>query len=327
MINSIPVEIQLLILLHLPVNKHLANAPWTSEDMVFVQKHMQAAVDREEVVFKDWIHMPPFYRAACFSQKQFWNDSAHMYTATVIRYALLHGVIPVRMPRNSLNNNVNSDKQYNNIYAWAAERGVVDVVNLLLLCGVQTSEVYIDITPNANTELDPEIDGNAPLDLACWSRHSKAADVLLKDPEIDPNPAGGNWESQQVHRHNRNMLHAASEGHEDVVQLPVSDSKWDIEESGDMDDATCGGYLVTNGRARASWKKSACLRQACNEGNLVAVQLLLSITDVDINAYDVCSEGIIYSPLREARKNGHTDVVEYLLKDPRLDMDSVANKE
>ncbi|KAI8824677.1 hypothetical protein BJ741DRAFT_671806 [Chytriomyces cf. hyalinus JEL632] len=118
----------------------------------------------------------------------------------------------------------------------------------------------------------------------------------MQDPKADPN----DWESQQIQRHNQNMLAASLEGQEDVVQLPLSDSKWDFEESGDPCDAECGAP--------------------------VAVQLLLSITDVDINAYEV-SEGTVSSPLREARKNGHTDVVEYLLKDPRLDLHSIANKQ
>ncbi|KAJ3249601.1 hypothetical protein HDU77_007687 [Chytriomyces hyalinus] len=331
MINSIPVEIQQLILIHLPVDKHLANAPWILEDMVFVQQHMQAAVDRKEVVFKDWIHMPPFYRAACLSQETFWEHDTYEFTGTGIGYAVFHGLIPVRVPRNSLPSNYSSGNQFKNIYAWAAARGVVDVVALLLLCDVQTSEVYIDITPsspNANPDSDPAIDGNAVLDLACWSGNTKETTALLQDPKVDPNDAvGGNRASQQVQRHNKNMLAASSDGHEDVVQIPVSESTWDLDKDGDVDNSTCVGYLVTNGRARATWKNSGCLRQACNEGHLVAVQLLLSITDVDINAYEVTGEGTISSPLREAQKNGHTDVVEYLLKDPRLDMDSIANKD
>ncbi|KAI8831782.1 ankyrin repeat-containing domain protein [Chytriomyces cf. hyalinus JEL632] len=392
MITSIPTEIQQLVLIKLPVDKNLVNAPWISEDAAFVQQHVQAAVDRKELEFSDWMSMPPFYRAACLSQDKFWRyptiyETPREHVECAIRCAVMHRIITANAPSNPSFSNIFLNNKLKNILVWAAARGAVDAVRLLLRCGINTSDAYMDISPsilNAYPAFDPSIDSSAPLVLACLYGHSKVAELLLQDPRVDPNAVG------MVH-----LLPAAENGHEDVVRLLLSEPRRDGDESEALVKASYAGHvrivdlLLKDGRAEASWENSICLReacrqghlavvqllltstdadinayeissdwlnegtghedvvqlllsdskwdieesgdtlclrQACTEGHLVAVQLLLSITDVDINAYEV-SDGNVLSALREARKKGHTDVVEYLLKDPRLDMDSIANKE
>ncbi|KAJ3224257.1 hypothetical protein HDU81_008652 [Chytriomyces hyalinus] len=332
MITSIPVEIQKLILIHLPVDKNMANAPWISEDMVFVQQHMRAAVDRKEVVFKDWMHMPPFYRAACLSQEKFWrnltiHEAPREYVEDAIRLVVIYRIITSIGPRNFMFNN-----QSTNIFAWAAERGA-------------TREAYMGISPsilNAYPAFDPSMDHSEPLVLACSGGHRKVAKLLLKDPRVDPNAVGEvlvgrDCEFHSVECRNKHLLAAARHGHEDVVRLLLSEPRRDGDESEALVMAACAGQahiislLVKDGRANASWENSSCLREACRRGHLAVVRLLLTSSDADINAYDVATdwfnEGKVSSPLLEAQRNGHTAVVEYLLKDARLDMDKQVVKE
>ncbi|KAI8831526.1 hypothetical protein BJ741DRAFT_319710 [Chytriomyces cf. hyalinus JEL632] len=140
-----------------------------------------------------------------------------------------------------------------------------------------------------------------------------------------------------VKRHNRHLLSAARNGHQDVARLLLSDPRRDGDESAALVKASYAGHicivdlLLKDRRFKGSWENSACLREACRQGHLAVAQLLLSITDADINAYEIptgwLNAGTVSSPFREAQHSGHTDVLEYLLKDPRLDMDSIANKQ
>ncbi|KAJ3244544.1 hypothetical protein HDU77_009838 [Chytriomyces hyalinus] len=346
MMPSVPVEIQQLILIRLPVDKKLVHAPWISEDMAFVQKHMQAAVDRSEVVFKHWMHMPPIYRAACLSLEIFWANAV-VWGATparvgnAVKLAVIHKIITSSAPQLChWHYPLCQDGPLMNVLIWAAANGAVDAVRLLLQCGIQTSEAFMGVAPsilNANLAFDPTIDSNSPLFYACSGGHSKVVELLLQDPRVDPNAALKQSIVFEEHteRRNRHLLAAARNGHEDVVRLLLSDKRRDGEESEALVEASQEGHarvvdlLLKDGRARASWQNSACLRQACRRGHLAVVELLLTRTDADINAYEVETWwdelNTASSPLRDARKSGATDVVEYLVNDARLDLSSIAN--
>ncbi|KAJ3247362.1 hypothetical protein HDU77_008618 [Chytriomyces hyalinus] len=350
MITSIPTEIQQLVLIKLPIDKNLANAPWLLEDAAFVQQHIRAAVDRKELEFSDWMSMPPFYRAACLSQEKFWRyptiyETPREYVECAIRFAVIHRIITANARSNPSFSNVFLNNELTNILGWAAARGAVDAVRLLLRCGINTSEAYMDISPsilNAYPAFDPSMDSSAPLVLACMYGHSKVAEVLLQDARVDPNAVGMvfvamDCDFQMVERRNRHLLAAARRGHEDVVRLLLSEPRRDGDESEALIEASSAGHirivdlLLKDGRAEASWENSSCLREACRRGHLDVVQLLLTSTNADINAYEIScgwlNDGTVSSPLREAQRSEQTDVLEYLLKDTRLDMDSIANKQ
>ncbi|KAI8841942.1 hypothetical protein BJ741DRAFT_575003 [Chytriomyces cf. hyalinus JEL632] len=104
MITSIPVEIQQLVLIKLPVDKNLVNAPCLSEDMAFVQLHMHTAVDRNEAVFSDWMHMPPLHQAASLSQELYWRNP-------IRKLGVIHGLITASVPQPSSYNHINTDAQ------------------------------------------------------------------------------------------------------------------------------------------------------------------------------------------------------------------------
>ncbi|KAJ3390039.1 hypothetical protein HDU80_011363 [Chytriomyces hyalinus] len=304
MMPSVPVETQELILIRLPVDKKLVHAPWISEDMAFVLKHMQAAVNRSEAVFKHWMHMPPIYRAACLSLEIFWANSV-VWGATparvgnAVKLAVIHKIITSSAPQLChWHYPLCQDGPLMDVLIWAAANGTVDAVRLLL---------------------------------------HKVVELLLQDPRVDPNTAVKQSIVYEEHteRRNRHLLAAARNGHEDVVRLLLSDKRRGGEESEALVEASQEGHarvvdlLLKDGRARASWQNSACLRQACRRGYLAVVQLLLASTDADINAYEVETWWDVLntasSPLRDARKNGDTDVVEYLMNDARLDLSSIAN--
>ncbi|KAI8830695.1 hypothetical protein BJ741DRAFT_619216 [Chytriomyces cf. hyalinus JEL632] len=161
------------------------------------------------------------------------------------------------------------------------------------------------------------------------------AKALLLDPRIDPNTVGMALSNEgcvfyRVKSRNRYLLAAARGGHEDVVRLLLSEPRRGGDESAALFEAASAGRAhIISLRAKGSWQNSACLRQACKEGHLATVQLLLSNTDADINAYEIRTDPWdkgMSSPLYEAQKNGRMGVVEYLLKDPRLDLNCAANK-
>ncbi|KAI8831548.1 ankyrin repeat-containing domain protein [Chytriomyces cf. hyalinus JEL632] len=346
MITSIPIEIQQLILIQLPVDKNLAKAPWISKDMAFVQKHIQATIDRREVVFKHWMHMPPIYRAACLSLEIFWANSV-VWGATparvgnAVKVAVIHEIITSSAPQHChWHQPLCQDGPSMNVLIWAAANGAVGAVRLLLHCGIQTSEAFMGIAPsilNSNIAFDPAVESNSPLFYACSGGHSNVVELLLQDPRVDPNAVVNQKVGFEEHteRRNRPLLAAARNGHKNIVRLLLSDKRRDGEESEALVEASQEGHasvvdlLVKDGRARASWQNSACLRQACRRGHLAVVKLLLTTTDADINAYEVGTWwdelNTASSPFRDARKNGDTDVVDYLVSAARLDLNSIAN--
>ncbi|KAI8828371.1 hypothetical protein BJ741DRAFT_653680 [Chytriomyces cf. hyalinus JEL632] len=233
MITSIPTEIQQLVLIKLPVSTRT----WPMHRGS--QKMRHSPVNREEVEFRDWMHMPLCYRAACLSQDSRAVLAPCELVESTIRFAVMHGILTASVPRNSPNNNFISDNQLTNILSWAAERGAVDAVRLLLRCGIHTSEEYMHIPPsilNAYPAFDPSIDNSAPLALAC-----------------------------------QHLLSAARNGHEDVVRLLLSDPRRDGDESAALVKASYAGHirivdlLLKDGRAKGSWENSACLREACRQ--------------------------------------------------------------
>ncbi|KAI8840805.1 hypothetical protein BJ741DRAFT_662064 [Chytriomyces cf. hyalinus JEL632] len=303
MTTIIPVEIQQLILIHLPVEKILANAPWTSEDMVFVLRHMQAAVD------------PP-----------------RELVESTIRFAVIHRSLTASVPQNSSPVNFTSDTQPKNALAWAAASGAADAVGLLLHCGLQTNEAYMDIALsilNANLAFDPSIDNSAPTVLACQCGRSKVAEVLLQDPHI--------------------CLLLARNGHKDVVRLLLPEPRRYGEESAALVEASKRGHarigelLVKDGRAKGSWENSShnnftsnnrltnVLAWAAASGAVDTVGLLLrcgiqtcepfmDITPAILNANPAFDPSIDNcAPLALACQYGHSIIAEAVLQDPRID--------
>ncbi|KAI8840690.1 hypothetical protein BJ741DRAFT_575590 [Chytriomyces cf. hyalinus JEL632] len=278
MINYIPVEIQQHILIHLPVDKNLVKPPWISEDMLFVMRHMQAAVDRDEVDFM----------ASCLSLKVFWTFpsiwiSSRECVESSIKLAVLHRVITYSVPQRYDYNVKLREFMTVNVFIWAAAHGAIDATN----------EPFMGIAPsilNANLAFDPAIEFNAALLIAGSSGERNMVELLLQDPRVDPNATfmqSVDWEHQPkfIEQRNRVLLAAARLGRDHIVRLLLS-----------LVEASKEGLV--HGRTQL-----VCV--SMRDGHLAVVKLLLTRTDADINAHEMVEEDM--SSIEDSDDNDNDD--------------------
>ncbi|KAI2732957.1 hypothetical protein DTO013E5_10234 [Penicillium roqueforti] len=170
-----------------------------------------------------------------------------------------------------------------------------------------------------------------PLYHAVERQNYLVAERFVKNPELDPNVLGSfRWTP---------LGHAARDGNVDMVKLLLQRNDIQINAVRPGEDSPlwlavkCGrtkvvGLLLKQGKrldinSRNNKDGQSALSAAAGSGYLHIVKLILEDSRTDLNAVDKSGK----SSMWHADSNGHHQVVEEFLKDPRLcvDLKSIAS--
>jgi ankyrin repeat protein len=199
---------------------------------------------------------------------------------------------------------------------------------------VSTALLALSTTPdpNSKTDRDPRLKGCTPILLASFYNSLAVLKLLLLDDDANPNSRDSKWIRPPI-------SWAAKQGHTEIVQTLLADSRMDVnlqDKTGDTALMICADHqptmlvtLLLNGQAdpritnRHGWTplSRAARDFNCDMGLLLARHVRL-ILDGD-DSVKHCQHVFFYAAVR-----GHADVVEYLVKffgeklDPNADGES-----
>ncbi|KAJ3226443.1 hypothetical protein HDU81_007323 [Chytriomyces hyalinus] len=200
----------------------------------------------------------------------------------------------------------------------AASQGNADIVHLmagavgnvaaLLLAALHGQWNVVQVLL-AENNFDPSHNDNYALKKAAERGHTRVVELLLQTDGVDPT-AGDNYA----------LLWSVWNGHADVVKLLLAHPAVNpnmITEHDLIGRAVEKQYddvlevLIEDGRCNVTRDNSAAFRQAVEDGNVEGVVLLLRHADTDPNADN-------HFALKKASELGYIEIVERLLKDPRV---------
>jgi ankyrin repeat protein len=185
---------------------------------------------------------------------------------------------------------------------------------------VSTALLALSTTPdpNSKTDRDPRLKGCTPILLASFYNSLAVLKLLLLDDDANPNSRDSKWIRPPI-------SWAAKQGHTEIVQTLLADSRMDVnlqDKTGDTALMICADHqptmlitLLLNGQAdprianRHGWTplSRAARDFNCDMGLLLARHVRL-ILDGD-DSVKHCQHVFFYAAVR-----GHADVVEYLVK-------------
>jgi hypothetical protein len=209
------------------------------------------------------------------------------------------------------------------VLLWTIEKGLVSLLKLLL----QDSRIDPSIDDNASLRLacennlvemvqvllaadprvDPSVDDQFLLRYACEHGLDELVKLLLADKRVDPAVWG-----------NTPLQLSCAHGHTEVVKLLLADERVDpcVGESSALrfacenDQAEVVKVLLEDKRVDPAADHNIALRLACSRGCVNVVKLLLADQRVDPSEDP--------SVLSQAMKDGFVEVVKLLLSDERV---------